>query len=105
MEGIMEKLNKTAKQDKFRKKEDLDKETKYPVIKLNKVNTQYGEALLVELYDNNESEFFKIWLPQRFAESLSENEIDLINSLTSKPSLTYKCQHQNDSKPCFNFTY
>lgn len=93
----MQKFNMEM-DDRVVKVEEWPVNTPLPIIELKRVNTKYGECILATLRDT-EGASIKSFLPARFANVLSNEDLEAINNDPDKPSLV--CEGKSTSGKSF----
>jgi len=63
--------------------------TPYPIELAERVQTKYGEAILVTLRAESQHIFVKVFLPRRYGSLLSDDDVSAINDKTVSLSLKY----------------
>ena len=61
----------------------------YPIVHAKRVNTKYGPTVLLSLRDNYEK-LVRIFLPKRYANVVTDEDMEKNNSRSVYPSLVYK---------------
>jgi len=62
---------------------------KYPIVRARRVSTKFGDTVLLTLQDSA-FHLVKVFLPQRYAEVFSDDDITSINDKTATLSIVYK---------------
>lgn len=76
----------------------LEVDTVYKILQISILNTRFGKAVLVKIYDDKENAIFKVWLPKRAVEQITEDVTEKMNRSDIKYGLIYLGQ----SAPTFN---
>ena len=61
----------------------------YPIVQAKRVNTMYGPTVLLSLRDSNEK-LVQIFLPKRYANVVTDEDMEKINSRSMYLNLVYK---------------
>ena len=74
----------------------LEHDREYPIVHAERINTCYGRSVLVAIMDSPTSSA-KIFLPRRYGDVVSEEELEAINSQRVALLLIYKgtCPRSN----------
>jgi len=70
--------------------DSLEIDRKYPVIKAERVTTRFGESILLCIQNSTTLNHFKIFLPKRYAETFTDDDLNAINTEKVKLNLIYK---------------
>jgi hypothetical protein len=75
----------------------LKVDQKYPIVKAERVKTRYGDTILLSIRDllsvgNSTPLLMKVFLPKRYAQVFTEDDISNINSGPAALSLIFKGQ-------------
>ena len=65
----------------------------YPIERAERVQTKYGETVLVTLRTESPQTFLKVFLPRRYGVLFSDEEMQRINEKTLSLSLKYLGTH------------
>ena len=68
----------------------------YPIVHAERINTRYGQSVLVAIVDSPSSSV-KVFLPRRYDDVLSDEDLEAINSQRVALLLMYKgtCPRSN----------
>ena len=67
----------------------LKQNTPYPIERAERVQTKYGETVLMTLRAESPQTFLKVFLPRRYGVLFSDEELQRINERTLPLSLKY----------------
>jgi len=67
----------------------LKTDSSYPIERAEKVQTKYGEAVLLTLKESSQV-YVKVFLPRRYGAQFSEDDIHSINNKTVSLALIYR---------------
>jgi hypothetical protein len=67
----------------------LETERPYPIKHAQRVDTRFGPTVLLSIRDSDFT-LRKVFLPRRYSEVVSDEDIDCINSGKAKLNLVYK---------------
>ena len=59
--------------------ESLEPDRAYPIVHAERINTCYGQSILVAIMDSPTSSV-KVFLPRRYGDVVSEEDLEAINS-------------------------
>ena len=60
----------------------------YPIVCAKRINTKFGSTVLLSIRDSNEN--VQIFLPKRYSDIVSDNDMEKINSKAVYLNLVYK---------------
>jgi hypothetical protein len=74
----------------------LEPDRAYPIVHAERINTRYGQSVLVAIVDSPSSSV-KVFLPRRYDDVLSDEDLEAINSQRVALLLMYKgtCPRSN----------
>ena len=100
MNSFLDKIKKASSLIEVRKLESLNLRELYPVVKFVRVETRYGKTVQAYLQeamedgqklDGEEGEMFRVYLPNRIASEISDQDIAKYNNNPDAPlSLIYR---------------
>jgi len=70
--------------------DSLEVDRKYPIIKAERVTTRFGKTILLCIQNSTTLNLFKIFLPKRYAETFTDDDLNVINTKKVKLNLIYK---------------
>jgi len=57
----------------------LEPDRAYPIVHVERINTRYGQSVLIAIMDSPSSSV-KVFLPRRYGDVLSDEDLEAINS-------------------------
>jgi hypothetical protein len=74
----------------------LEPDRAYPIVRAERIHTRYGQSVLVGIMDSPTSSV-KIFLPRRYGDVLSDEDLEAINTQRVDLLLVYKgtCARSN----------
>jgi len=70
---------------------ELDTDKKYPIISAKRITTKFGPTVLLTIHDSDSAAALQIFLPKRYSEVISDDDIDKRNKNSVSLNLIYKC--------------
>jgi len=81
---------------------ELDRDKKYPIVSAKRFTTKFGPTSLLTIHD---SDSLNIFLPKRYSEVISDDDIDKINKNSISLNLIYKTRVQNPDLTCWQLKH
>jgi len=69
---------------------ELDTDKKYPIVSAKRIITKFGPTALLTIQDSDSAAALQIFLPKRYSEVISDDDIDKINKNSVSLNLIYK---------------
>ena len=69
---------------------ELDTDKKYPIVSAKRIITKFGPTALLTIHDSDSAAALQIFLPKRYSEVISHDDIDKINKKSVSLNLIYK---------------
>jgi len=67
----------------------LESDHPYPIVHVERINTRCGQSILLALLDSSTTSV-KVFLPRRYGDVVSDDDLEAINSQSVAICLTYK---------------
>jgi len=79
---------------------ELDMDRKCPIVPAKRITMKFGPTTLLSIQNSDSTAALKIFLPKRYSEVISDDDIDKINKNSIKLNLIYKVTCQKPDFIC-----
>ena len=69
---------------------ELDTDKKYPILSAKRITTKFGPTAHLTIHDSDSAAALQIFLPKRYTEVISDDDIDEINKNSVSLNLMYR---------------